>query len=533
MDLQPGQKLGDHEILAEIGSGGMGRVFQVRHVISHRVEALKVLHHNLEHAGEAAERFIREIRVLGSLDHPHIAQLYSASQHEGCLLMFLEFVHGPSLDRILRERRLPLEEVGRYAGQILDALCYAHSKGVVHRDIKPANILIDANGQVRLTDFGIASIATEPHLTQTGSTVGSLYYMSPEQIRGEQVDHRADIYSLGVTLYEMVTGKRPFAGDTAYSIMSAQLNDPPTPVIEIDPALPPSVNSLILMALAKDPAQRFQSAEAMRKAVEQTFAPSRLAAPQPVSAPAPVPRAPVVYSSRRSLYILAGALVVAAVLIVAAVRLPFLRNTHAESEASEPTVPMPAPVETAAPAPPVTQEPIEPAPPPPEQPSAPVAKGPQTAPISGRPVEPARPATPPVQARPVTASVTTPAPAPPAQQQPPAATPVSPPSTPATTPAATAGTPAANSAAIAKVRERIDALAIRTGAARTLLQNLRRAQAGQGVGTRSDLLSAEQRLVMFLDQAEAAANRSDAEAAGRALDSAEISLTFLENKLGR
>ena len=262
-----GERVGDYEIVSILGSGGMGEVYKVRSVISDRMEAMKVLLPNLGSDTALADRFLREIKVQAALDHPNIARMNSAQQVGNQLVMLMEYVEGSTIDEQLHKGPLELSESLHCISQVLDALAYAHARGVVHRDIKPANIMITPSGVVKLMDFGIARMQADRQLTKTGTTVGSLYYMSPEQINGGQPDPRSDLYSLGVTLYEMVTGRRPFVGDSDYSIMAAHLQNKPVAPMEIIAGVPLDLNDIILMAIAKDPEQRFQKAEAFRAAL--------------------------------------------------------------------------------------------------------------------------------------------------------------------------------------------------------------------------------------------------------------------------
>jgi eukaryotic-like serine/threonine-protein kinase len=273
MQLKPGDRIGDYEVLGVLGAGGMGSVYKVRNTISDRVEALKLLLPNLVEHPDLKERFLREIKTSASLEHPCIASLRTAFQSGDMLLMVMEFVEGQTLDDRLREGPLPIEESIRVTAAVLEALDYAHSRGVVHRDIKPANIMLARGGGVKLLDFGIAKATTDKQITVAGTTLGSLYYMSPEQIRGEQVDARADIYSLGITLYELTTGKRPFAGDSGYAIMAEHLQKQPVPPIQIAPGVPASLSAVILRSLAKTADERYPTAAAFRKELMQVLEP--------------------------------------------------------------------------------------------------------------------------------------------------------------------------------------------------------------------------------------------------------------------
>jgi eukaryotic-like serine/threonine-protein kinase len=261
MTFRTGETVGDYEVLGLVGSGGMGRVFRVRNLISDRIEAMKVV---LPDAGSdlgIAERFLREIKVHASLEHPNIAAMRTALRVEDRIIMIMEFVEGGSLAAALAEGPLGVQAALSYTGQVLSALAYAHSRGVVHRDIKPANIIVTPDGTAKLTDFGIARAGGSERLTLTGTALGSIYYMSPEQISGSPPDARSDLYSMGVTLYEILTRIHPIEGDNEYAIMNAHLTVEPLPPHEIVRTLPAGLSAVVLRAMAKSPERRFQSAE--------------------------------------------------------------------------------------------------------------------------------------------------------------------------------------------------------------------------------------------------------------------------------
>ena len=267
MSAEANRRIGDYEVLDELGAGGMGRVYRVRNVISDRIEAMKVLLPDLAGREELVARFLREIKLLASLDHPNIAVLRTALTAGNQLVMIMEYVEGTSLATRLKQGPVAVAEAVDYADQVLKALSYAHQRQVIHRDIKPSNMMLTPRGLVKLMDFGIARSGEDRSLTMTGTTLGSLGYMSPEQVKGETADARSDVYSVGISLYEMVTGQRPFQGDSDYAIMAAQIKEMPRPPIELQPGLPPALNAIILTAIAKDPAQRFQTADAFRNAL--------------------------------------------------------------------------------------------------------------------------------------------------------------------------------------------------------------------------------------------------------------------------
>ncbi len=266
--MEQPRRIGDYEILTKLGAGGMGEVYKVRNVLSDRIEAMKVLLPDLAGREDLAARFLREIKVLAALDHPNIAALRTALTAGNQLVMIMEFVEGQPLSKRLARGPVPMADAIHYVNQVLGALEYAHRQQVIHRDIKPANMMLMPTGVVKLTDFGIARSANEPALTVAGATTGSLSYMSPEQIKGLPTDARSDLYSLGVSLYEMLTGRVPFKADTGFAVMLAHLNEPPTPPAEIQPSLSAELNRVVLKAMAKEPAERFQSAMELRAALK-------------------------------------------------------------------------------------------------------------------------------------------------------------------------------------------------------------------------------------------------------------------------
>ena len=289
---EPHQQIGDYEIVRELGHGGMGQVYLVRNLISDRIEAMKVLLPDLAQQGDLANRFMREIKVLASLDHPNIAQLRTAFTAENQLVMIMEYVEGDTLAERLQAGPFSAPDALNYIAQVLTALSYAHGKGVIHRDIKPSNMMLTPKGVVKLMDFGIARSTQDLGMTVTGTTLGSLDYMSPEQVKSEPTDARSDLYSVGVSLYEMVTGHHMFSATSSYSVMEAHVKEIPKPPIEVVPNLPKALSDIIMMAVAKDAGHRFQTADAMRNALSQVggataAAAAAVAAPQAVIAAAP------------------------------------------------------------------------------------------------------------------------------------------------------------------------------------------------------------------------------------------------------
>ncbi len=378
MSFQIGDTVGDYQIIGVLGAGGMGRVYKVKNLISDRVDAMKVLLPDLANEPDLADRFMREIKVLASLNHPNIAGLHTALRVQNQLLMVMEFVQGTTIEEKIKSGALPVQDAIDYASQVLSALGYAHAQGVIHRDIKPANMMLTSENAVKLMDFGIAKSKTDRKLTMTGTTMGSLYYMPPEQVQGLALDHRSDLYSFGVSLYEMVTGSRPFKGQSDYDLMVAQLQKAPLPPIDIQPELPKTLNDIIMTALEKDPANRFQSAEAFRFALQSVRgavanlpvasappvapglagqaadlgaapsatavvgvpagqpAPTQMQPTTPYGTSVPTPQAqaqttppPPAARSYRGLYMTLGALVAIVVIVLGALQLPRLFKTKA------------------------------------------------------------------------------------------------------------------------------------------------------------------------------------------------------------
>ncbi len=299
-NLQPGQMLGVYRIVSKVGQGGMATVYKAYQASMDRNVAIKVLPGQLAESPEFAARFQQEARIIARLEHPHILPVFDYGEDNGITYFVMRYLDAGSLKDKMLAGPLALTEIDRVFTQLADALGYAHGRGIIHRDLKPANALIDSDGNLFLTDFGIAKLleSASPRLTQTDAIMGTPAYISPEQAQAQPVDRRSDIYSLGIILYELVTGRVPYVADTPLAVILKHLSDPlPLPSI-IKPDIPDSIEQVILKALAKNPADRFATTTefvtAWKSALQDVETvhrgPDKL--PVPISRPASVPRQP-------------------------------------------------------------------------------------------------------------------------------------------------------------------------------------------------------------------------------------------------
>jgi len=257
--LQNGSTVGGrYTIIEELGRGGMGVVYKAEDTRLKRTVALKFLPSELTRVPDVRERFTREAQAAAALDHPNICTVYEFDQADETSFISMAYIEGQSLKKKIESGPLELEEAMRIATQVAEGLQEAHKKGVVHRDIKSANIMVTDRGQVKIMDFGLARVTESTLVTQEGMTMGTVTYMSPEQARGEKVDHRTDIWSLGVVLYEMLTGKLPFRGEHEQAIVYAIRKDKPEPITDIKHDIPVSIEQVVSKALEKDPDKRYQ-----------------------------------------------------------------------------------------------------------------------------------------------------------------------------------------------------------------------------------------------------------------------------------
>src|ERR1700683_1324358 len=261
--------IGQYEIRELLGEGGLGQVHAAFDTVLQRHVAIKSLRPELLNDANFVDRFRGEATSLARLNHPNITTIYSLIPEGKNLYMVMELVRGHTLDDILKKRNAPIEVRDRLAiiPQVADGLAYAHSMGVIHRDIKPANLMVAENGVLKIMDFGIARVRGSQRLTRTGSIVGTLAYMAPEQLRGEEGDEACDLYSLPIVLYEMLTGTPPFSANREYDLMQAQINQRPDRLVPRVPGLESGVESALMRALAKKPAQRFPSVRAFSDAL--------------------------------------------------------------------------------------------------------------------------------------------------------------------------------------------------------------------------------------------------------------------------
>jgi serine/threonine protein kinase len=261
--IQPGQMLGPYRIINQVGRGGMATVYKAYQPSVDRYVAIKVLPSQLAESLEFTTRFQQEARIIAKLEHPHILPVFDYGESEGVSYFVMRYMDAGTLkEKMIEGRPLPLSDIDRLFTQLAEALSYAHSRGIIHRDLKPANVLIDSHGNVFLTDFGIAKLleSASPRLTQTDAIMGTPAYISPEQAQGHPVDQRSDIYSLGIILYEMVTGSVPFTAETPLAVLFKHISDPLPPPSLVKPDIPPVIEQVLLKALAKDPRDRFATA---------------------------------------------------------------------------------------------------------------------------------------------------------------------------------------------------------------------------------------------------------------------------------
>ncbi len=272
-----GQMVSHYRLIREIGRGGMGVVYEAEDVRLGRRVALKFLAEKLAHGDEALARFLREARAASSLNHPNICTIYEVEEHEGRPVMVMELLEGETLKECLRRGPLSFDQLCATGTQLADGLGAAHANGIVHRDIKPGNVFLTKRGPVKILDFGLAKLTpghlvpaenVDDPLTRAGILPGTTPYMSPEQLRGEELDGRSDLFSLGVVLYEAATGQKPFPGKGTIEIMNAILHSKPATLAKINPSLPAALDRVVTRALEKDSSSRYQTAAELRAGLD-------------------------------------------------------------------------------------------------------------------------------------------------------------------------------------------------------------------------------------------------------------------------
>ncbi|HSQ75897.1 MAG TPA: protein kinase, partial [Bacteroidota bacterium] len=259
-----GQTVSHYNILSKLGQGGMGVVYKAEDTRLKRTVALKFLPPEFTQDQAARERFFHEAQAASALEHPSICSVHELGEQDGLTFLVMGFYEGETLRQKIDRGPMPIETVLDIATQIARGLSRAHEAGIVHRDIKPANLIVTTRGEVKILDFGLAKLAGRTLLTRTGSTLGTAAYMSPEQARGESVDHRTDIWSLGVVLYEMIGGRRPFASDYEQALIYQIMNTEPEPLTKVRPETSDGLAQIVGHALAKQPAERYQTMEEFR-----------------------------------------------------------------------------------------------------------------------------------------------------------------------------------------------------------------------------------------------------------------------------
>lgn len=369
--IQPGQMLGPYRIINQIGRGGMATVYKAYQSSVDRYVAIKVLPSQLAESREFATRFQQEARIIAKLEHPHILPVFDYGESDGIAYFVMRYMDAGTLkEKMIEGRPLPLSEIDKLFTQLAGALSYAHGHGVVHRDLKPANVLIDSQGNVFLTDFGIAKIleSASPRLTQTDAIMGTPAYISPEQAQGQPVDQRSDIYSLGIILYEMVTGSVPFTAETPLAVLFKHISDPLPPPSVVKPDIRPAIEKVILKSLAKDPRDRFSTAAefvaAWERALDtvehvaaaETAPPERTTGAQ--NQPKPLPKTKTATRAGIPTAWIAGCLIGACALFGLAGTALMASNLLGSSTPTIPpateTVPSAAPANTSAPLPSAT-----------------------------------------------------------------------------------------------------------------------------------------------------------------------------------
>ena len=256
------EQIGKYRIVRVVGEGGMGRVYEATDPVINRRVAVKTISQTVLQDADTRARFLREAQAAGQLSHPNLITIFDVGEEDGAPFIVMEYLEGEELTRVIAKRQLTLDAKLQLIIEVCQGLAYAHAKGLVHRDIKPANIFVTTGNQAKILDFGLAR-GTASELTQTGRVVGTPSYMAPEQVRGDKVDHRSDIFSVGVVLYELLSGHKAFKGDTVAATIFQVLERQPDSLQQLDPNMPPGIWKVVERAIAKDPGARYQQIDEM------------------------------------------------------------------------------------------------------------------------------------------------------------------------------------------------------------------------------------------------------------------------------
>ena len=266
-------RYGRYEIVEELGKGSMGVVYRAYDPQIDRHVALKILREDRVTSEAFVQRFLKEAKAIGRLSHPNIVTVYDVGQDHGTIYIAMELLEGTPLNKRIQEKKLALPEIVSIGIQMAETLGYAHQKGIIHRDVKPSNILLQSNGQIKITDFGIAHIEdpSSSIQTQAGEILGTPAYMSPEQVLSRPVDGRSDLFSVGIILYELSTGKRPFGGENIAALFHSITHHHPPEPVQINPDIPKKLSQTIMRCLRKEPEERFETGQALAQALSETL----------------------------------------------------------------------------------------------------------------------------------------------------------------------------------------------------------------------------------------------------------------------
>jgi eukaryotic-like serine/threonine-protein kinase len=535
-----GTQIENYLIQAQLGEGGMGTVYRALETHLDRTVAIKVLNTDLARDPSIVERFRSEARAQANLNHTNIATLYAFLVFQGNPVMVMEYVEGDTFQQLVNRRGpIPCEEAIPLFRQALLGISAAHRMGIVHRDIKPSNLMLNRSGIVKVMDFGIAKAATATrNLTRTGTQLGTVFYMSPEQVKGERVDNRSDIYSLGITLYELLTANVPFSSDSEFQVLNDHVNTPPPPPSKFYPYLPKGLENIILKSLEKNPDRRFQTAEEFGAALErpeawETATPSpgpslhntvlsggpSIAAPHaPAAPPAPAALVPATPMPRK-------ALIAAALILCFAGGAAYLYS-HGKAASPSAGHRIVTPGDNPRPAGQLgdstSDDPVKPIPSDtsdtdaaPADPALTAGKTPDSTPRA----EPVKQKEPPSRSRPRPSNPSTPPPAPNPS--------------PDVAPQPAPAKPAASSVELDDARQRFIRLRSRALALKSSLGELRQRLASGGMSVSNDAVEAENNMDSYMLEADRALGAGDVQIAGTNMDRAEHEAKKIAALFGR